>query len=93
VPPARPSACWERDIKPRDIMTRTAFENAMVLTMALGGSTNFVLHLLAMARAVDVELSIDDFYKVAQRIPLLADLKPQGKYVMEDLHAVGACPR
>jgi dihydroxy-acid dehydratase len=64
----------------------------MVLTMAMGGSTNFVLHLLAMARAVNVELSIDDFYKVAQRIPLLADMKPSGKYVMEDLHKVGGTP-
>ncbi|MGD8860682.1 MAG: dihydroxy-acid dehydratase [Myxococcales bacterium] len=82
----------EKDIKPRDIMTRAAFENAMVLVMALGGSTNAVLHLLAMARAVDVELSIDDFQKVSDRVPFLADLKPSGKYVMEDLHAVGGTP-
>jgi len=82
----------EHDIKPRDIMTREAFENAMVIIMALGGSTNAVLHLLAMARAVDVELSIDDFQKVSDRIPFLADLKPSGKYVMEDLHNVGGTP-
>ena len=82
----------ERDIKPRDIMTRQAFENAMVVTMALGGSTNAVLHLVAIARSVDVELSIDDFQKVSDRIPFLADLKPSGKYVMEDLHEVGGTP-
>lgn len=82
----------ERDIKPRDIMTRAAFENAMVLTMAVGGSTNAVLHLLAMARSVGVELSIDDFQSVSDRIPLLADLKPSGKYVQEELHEVGGTP-
>ncbi|HUG19528.1 MAG TPA: dihydroxy-acid dehydratase [Planctomycetaceae bacterium] len=82
----------ERDIKPTDIMTRQAFENAMVVVMALGGSTNAVLHLIAMARAVDVELTIDDFQKVSDRIPFIADLKPSGKYVMEDLHAVGGIP-
>jgi len=82
----------EKDIKPRDIMTRQAFENAMVIVMALGGSTNAVLHLIAMARAVDVPLTIDDFQKVSNRVPLLADLKPSGKYVMEDLHNVGGIP-
>ena len=82
----------ERDIKPRDIMTRAAFENAMVIIMALGGSTNAVLHLLAMARAVNVPLTIDDFQKVSDRVPFLADLKPSGKYVMEDLHNVGGTP-
>ncbi len=82
----------ERDIKPRDIMTRAAFENAMVVVMALGGSTNAVLHLIAMARACDVELTIDDFQAVSDRIPLLADLKPSGRYVMEDLHDVGGTP-
>jgi dihydroxy-acid dehydratase len=82
----------ELDLKPRDIMTRAAFENAMVITMALGGSTNAVLHLLAMARAVDVELTIDDFQAVSDRIPFIADLKPSGKYVMEDLHNVGGIP-
>jgi dihydroxy-acid dehydratase len=82
----------ELDLKPRDIMTRAAFENAMVIVMALGGSTNAVLHLIAMARAVDVPLTIDDFQKVSDRIPFLADLKPSGKYVMEDLHNVGGIP-
>jgi dihydroxy-acid dehydratase len=82
----------EQDIKPRDIMTRAAFENAMVLVMALGGSTNAVLHLIAMARAVDVDLSIDDFQSVSDRVPFLADLKPSGRYVMEDLHKVGGTP-
>ncbi|MCH9045678.1 MAG: dihydroxy-acid dehydratase [SAR324 cluster bacterium] len=82
----------EMDLKPRDIMTRAAFENAMVLTMALGGSTNAVLHLIAMARSVDVPLSIDDFQAVSDRIPSLGDLKPSGEYVMEDLHAVGGTP-
>jgi dihydroxy-acid dehydratase len=82
----------EKDIKPRDIMTRAAFENALVIIMALGGSTNAVLHLLAMARAVDVSLTIDDFQAVSDRVPFLADLKPSGKYVMEDLHNVGGTP-
>ncbi|MFP4610070.1 MAG: dihydroxy-acid dehydratase [Thiohalophilus sp.] len=82
----------EQDIKPRDIMTRAAFENAIVMVMALGGSTNAVLHLLAMARAVDVPLSIDDFQTISDKVPFLADLKPSGKYVMEDLHNVGGTP-
>ena len=82
----------EKDIKPRDIMTRQAFENAMVIVMALGGSTNAVLHLLAMARAVGVDLGIDDFQAVSDRVPFLADLKPSGRYVMEDLHNVGGTP-
>ena len=82
----------EQDIKPRDIMTREAFENALVIVMALGGSTNAVLHLIAMARAVDVPLTIDDVQAVSDRIPFLADLKPSGKYVMEDLHNVGGTP-
>jgi dihydroxy-acid dehydratase len=82
----------EQDIKPRDIMTRAAFENAIVIVMALGGSTNAVLHLIAMARAVNVELTIDDFQKVSDRIPFLADLKPSGKYVMEDIHNIGGIP-
>jgi len=82
----------ERDIKPSDIMTREAFENAMVIVSALGGSTNAVLHLIAMARAADVPLAIDDFQAVSDRVPLLADFKPSGRFVMEDLHRVGGTP-
>ncbi len=82
----------ERDIKPRDIMTRRAFENAISLIMALGGSTNAVIHLIAMAKAVDVPLTIDDFQTISDRTPLLADLKPSGKFLMEDLHDVGGIP-
>ena len=82
----------EDDIKPRDIMTRQAFENAMVIVIALGGSTNAVLHLLAMARAVEIPLSLEDFQAVSNRIPYLADLKPSGQYVMEDLHQIGGTP-
>jgi len=80
------------DLKPRDIMTRAAFENAMVLIMAVGGSTNAVLHLIAMARAVDVPLTIDDFQTVSDRVPYLADLKPSGRFVQEDLHSIGGTP-
>jgi dihydroxy-acid dehydratase len=79
----------ELDLKPRDIMTRRAFDNAIVTVMALGGSTNAVLHLIAMARAVGVDLGPADFQKVARRIPYLADLKPSGKFVQEDLHSIG----
>ena len=82
----------ERDIMPRDIMTRAAFENSMVVVSALGGSTNAVMHLIAMARTVGVPLTIDDFQRVSDRIPFLADLKPSGLYVMEDLHAIGGVP-
>ncbi|MCP4813669.1 MAG: dihydroxy-acid dehydratase, partial [Planctomycetaceae bacterium] len=82
----------ERDIKPRDIMTRQAFENAMVVIMAVGGSTNAVLHLIAMARSVHIDLTIDDFQSVSDRIPYLADLKPSGRYVQEDLHHIGGTP-
>ncbi len=82
----------ELDLKPRDIMTRAAFENAMVVVTVLGGSTNAVLHLLAMARAVGVPLELADFQAVSDRTPLLADFKPSGRYVMEDLHAVGGLP-
>jgi dihydroxy-acid dehydratase len=82
----------KKDIKPRDIMTRAAFENAMVTVMALGGSTNAVLHLIAMARSVDVNVTIDDFQSVSDRIPFLADLKPSGQYVQEDLHSIGGTP-
>ncbi|MEL7598876.1 MAG: dihydroxy-acid dehydratase [Proteiniphilum sp.] len=82
----------ERDIKPRDIMTRKAFENAITLVIALGGSTNAVLHLLAMARTVEVELTLDDFQSFSDRVPLMADFKPSGKYLMEDLHKKGGVP-
>jgi dihydroxy-acid dehydratase len=82
----------EADIKPRDIMTRQAFENAITVVVALGGSTNAVMHLIAMAKAAGVALTIDDFQAVSNRTPLLADLKPSGRYVMEDLGAVGGVP-
>ncbi|KAH9061299.1 dihydroxy-acid dehydratase [Lactarius vividus] len=82
----------ERDIKPRDILTRNSFLNAIAIVNVLGGSTNAVLHLLAMARAADVELTIDDFQAVADRTPYLANLKPSGRYYMEDLHRVGGIP-
>jgi dihydroxy-acid dehydratase len=82
----------ERDIKPSDIMTRAAFENAIVTIMVLGGSTNAVLHLIAMAKAIDVKVTQDDFQSVSNRIPVLADMKPSGKYMMEDLHKVGGVP-
>lgn len=82
----------ERDIKPRDVMTRVAFENAITLIMALGGSTNAVIHLIAMSKAVEVPLTIDDFQKISNRTPFLSDLKPSGKYLMEDLYNVGGIP-
>jgi len=82
----------EMDLKPRDIVTRASLENAMVTLTALGGSTNAVLHLLAIARAFDIELHIRDFQKVSDKTPLLSDLKPSGKYVMEDVHNVGGIP-
>ncbi|EPQ54935.1 hypothetical protein GLOTRDRAFT_106262 [Gloeophyllum trabeum ATCC 11539] len=83
----------EKNILPRDIMTRSAFENAMVLTMILGGSTNAVLHLIAIAHSVGIELNIEDFQNVSDRIPFIADLKPSGKYVMEDVHKIGGIPK
>lgn len=82
----------EKDIKPKDIMTKKAFENAMTMVTVLGGSTNAVMHLIAMAHAVDVELTLEDFQRISDKTPLLADLKPSGKYLMEDLHAVGGIP-
>ena len=82
----------EKDIKPRDIMTRKAFENAMVVIMVLGGSTNAVLHLIAMAKSVGVELTQDDFQNVSNKVPVLADFKPSGKYLMQDLHQHGGIP-
>ena len=82
----------ERDLTPRRIMTRAAFDNAITVAIALGGSTNLVLPLLAMARAVGVRLALDDFQVVSDRVPLIADLKPSGRFVQEDLHAVGGVP-
>lgn len=82
----------EKDIKPRDIMTRKAFENAITLVMILGGSTNAVLHLIAMAKSVDVKLTQDDFQHISDKIPMLADFKPSGKYLMQDLHEHGGIP-
>ena len=82
----------EKDIKPRDIMTRKAFENAITVVMVLGGSTNAVLHLIAMAKSVDVPLTQDDFQVISNKIPVLADFKPSGKYLMEDLHQYGGVP-
>jgi len=82
----------ERDLKPRDILTRKAFENAITMVMAVGGSTNAVLHLLAIAKAARVPLELSDFQTASDRVPLLADLKPSGTYVQEDLHAVGGTP-
>jgi len=80
------------DIKPRDIMTKKAFENAITVVMVLGGSTNAVLHLIAMARSVNVDITLDDFQRIANKTPLLADLKPSGKYVMEDIQGIGGTP-
>lgn len=82
----------EKDIKPRDIMTRKAFENALRVIIALGGSTNAVMHLIAMAKSVNVKLTIDDFQTMSDTTPLLGDLKPSGKYMMEDLHDEGGIP-
>ena len=79
----------EKDIKPSDIMTRAAFENAIKVTIALGGSTNAVLHLLAMAHTMDVELELDDFARIGKQTPMLADLKPSGKYLMSELIKIG----
>ncbi|KAH6995033.1 dehydratase family [Ilyonectria destructans] len=82
----------KEDIRPRDIMTRQAFENAMIVTTILGGSTNAVLHLIAIAHSVGIKLEIEDFQKVSDRIPFLADLKPSGKWVMADMHKIGGTP-
>ncbi len=82
----------EKDIKPRDIMTRKAFENAITVIMVLGGSTNAVLHLIAIAKSVNVPLTQDDFQTISNKIPVLADFKPSGKYLMEDLHKYGGVP-
>ncbi|MCA6473697.1 MAG: dihydroxy-acid dehydratase [Chitinophagaceae bacterium] len=82
----------EKDIKPSDILSRKSFENAVTIVMVLGGSTNAVLHLLAMARSVGVELTQDDFQRISDRTPVLADFKPSGKYLMQDLHPYGGVP-
>lgn len=82
----------ENDIKPSDIITRKSFENAVRLLTLLGGSTNAVLHFLAIAKAAEVDFTIDDFQKISDTTPFLADLKPSGKYLMEDLHRVGGTP-
>jgi dihydroxy-acid dehydratase len=82
----------EKDIKPSDIMTRKAFENAVTIIMVLGGSTNAVLHLIAMAKSVNVKLTQDDFQKISNKVPVLADFKPSGKYLMQDLHEHGGVP-
>jgi dihydroxy-acid dehydratase len=80
------------DLKPRDIMTKQAFENAITVVMALGGSTNAVLHLIAMAKAAGVSVTQDDFQRISDKTPLIADLKPSGKYLMEELHKIGGVP-
>lgn len=82
----------EKDIKPRDIMTLEAFENAITLVMVLGGSTNAVMHLIAIARTIGVDLTLADFQRISDKTPLLADFKPSGKYMMEDLHKYGGIP-
>jgi dihydroxy-acid dehydratase len=82
----------EKDLKPRDIMTFKAFENAITVVMVLGGSTNAVLHLIAMAKSVGVKLTQDDFQRISDKTPLIADLKPSGKYLMEALHKIGGVP-
>jgi dihydroxy-acid dehydratase len=82
----------EKDIKPRDIMTKEAFENALTVIMATGGSTNAVLHMIAVAKSVNIPLTIDDFQRISDKTPLIADLKPSGKYLMEDLHKIGGIP-
>src|SRR5574343_1260978 len=82
----------EKDIKPRDIMTREAFENAITLVMIFGGSTNAVLHLIAMAKSIGIAVTQDDFQRISDKTPVLADFKPSGKYLMQDLHQYGGVP-
>src|SRR5690606_38487307 len=82
----------ERDIKPSDIMTRKAFENALRIIIILGGSTNAVLHFIAMGKSVGVEITQDDFQRMSDTTPVLADFKPSGKYLMQDLHQHGGIP-
>ena len=80
------------DLKPLDIISKKSFENAMVLITALGGSTNAVLHFLAIAHAADIDFTLEDFQRVSDKTPLIADLKPSGKYLMEDVHGIGGTP-
>ena len=82
----------EKNILPSDIMTRKAFENAITIIMVLGGSTNAVLHMIAMAKSVGVVVTQDDFQTISDRVPVLADFKPSGKYLMQDLHQYGGVP-
>ncbi|PJJ76166.1 dihydroxy-acid dehydratase [Thermoflavifilum aggregans] len=82
----------EKDLKPKDILTKQSFENALAMVMVLGGSTNAVLHLIAMAKAADVPLTLDDFQRISDRVPVLSDFKPSGKYLMEDVHRIGGLP-
>ena len=82
----------KKDIKPKDIMTKKAFENAISITIAIGGSTNAVLHLIAMAKSVDINITLDDFQKFSNKVPFIANLKPSGDYLMEDLHKIGGTP-
>ena len=84
--------CMERDIKPLDLLTKRSFENALVMTMALGGSTNGVVHFLAMAATAGVDLNLDDIQRVSNKIPFIADLAPSGKYYMADLYDIGGVP-
>lgn len=84
--------CLEKNIRPRDLLTKRSFENALVMTMALGGSTNGVLHFLAMARTAGVDLTLDDVQRVSNKIPFIADLAPSGKYYMADLYEIGGIP-
>ncbi|KAH0538991.1 hypothetical protein FGG08_004440 [Glutinoglossum americanum] len=85
-------ACMGKNIRPRSLLTKESFENAMVMTMALGGSTNAVVHFLAMAGTAEVELTLDDFQRVSDKIPFIADLAPSGKYYMADLYEIGGIP-
>ncbi|RKK70011.1 putative dihydroxy-acid dehydratase, mitochondrial [Fusarium oxysporum] len=84
--------CLEKDIRPRSLLTRASFENALVMTMAVGGSTNSVLHALAMAKTADVDLTLDDFQRVSDKTPFIANMAPSGKYMMEDLFKIGGIP-
>ena len=89
---SRDQTLAKKDIRPKQIMTRKAFENAIVTATALGGSTNVILHLIAISRAVGVNLTLNDFQVINDKVPLLADFKPSGKYAMKDLHLIGGLP-